>query len=367
MKKVVVIILCLVFTFSMVACAGNEVTPEPIQEATAEPAPEATPESASEEIAEPTYEKQTIMLSFFGAETSHSGMGVAKFKELVEERSGGAITVETYYNGTLYNQSNEYEALMKGDVDIIITALNYAMEYITELKSTFCPYMWVSIDHVRDFWLEHETGRALMARVEDELGVRQLSWYEGGYRNTYLNKDIKVSSRESLAGIKMRASTAENMIALTSALGGNPIPVPFSDTYLAIQTGVADGLEANLTGLISNGLDEVTKSVTLTQHYLALDGFAVSYNNFKTWAPEVQELITQCAQEAADYICELVIQADVEIVETLKDKGITVYELTEEEMTAYSEQVREAFLNSDFASDYDMDLLDSIVEMGKKY
>ncbi len=313
------------------------------------------------------YEKTNIVFSFFGAEGTPSGRGVTRFKELVEERSGGAVTVQTYYNGTLYNQSTEYEALMKGDVDMIVTSLNYAMEYITELKTTFCPYMWVSIEHVRDFWEKDEVGVGLMQRLENELGVRQLSWHEGGYRNICLNKDIKVDSTEALAGVKLRSSPAENMIAMTAALGGNPIPIPFSDCYLGIQTGVADGLEVDLTGLIANGLAEVTKSVTISQHYLSLDGFAVSYNNFQKWSPEVQQLVTECAKECADYICELSIQTEMDAVETLKGLGVTIYDLTDEERAAYREQVLDAFISSDFASTYDMELFDAIRNMGENY
>jgi TRAP-type C4-dicarboxylate transport system substrate-binding protein len=315
----------------------------------------------------PAYEKTNIVFSFFGAEGTPSGRGVTRFKELVEERSGGAVTVQTYYNGTLYNQSTEYEALMKGDVDMIVTSLNYAMEYITELKTTFCPYMWVSIEHVRDFWEKDEVGVGLMQRLENELGVRQLSWHEGGYRNICLNKDIKVDSTEALAGVKLRSSPAENMIAMTAALGGNPIPIPFSDCYLGIQTGVADGLEVDLTGLIANGLAEVTKSVTISQHYLSLDGFAVSYNNFQKWSPEVQQLVTECAKECADYICELSIQTEMDAVETLKGLGVTIYDLTDEERAVYREQVLDAFISSDFASTYDMELFDAIRNMGENY
>lgn len=375
MKRVLAILLCLVMVFGMMACssakttteAAAEATTEAATETTTEAATEATTEAATEEVETPVYEKQTIVFSFFGAETTPSGYGVTKFKELVEERSGGAITVQTYYNGTLYNQDSEYEALMKGDVDLIVTSLNYAMNYITELKTTFCPYMWKSIEHVRDFWSENPTGVELMQRLENELGVRQLSWYEGGYRNVCLNLDLKVDSTDALKGVKLRSSPAENMIAMTAALGGNPIPIAFSDCYLGIQTGIADGLEVDLTGLIANGLAEVTKSVTLTQHYLSLDGFAVSYKNFMTWTPEVQALVTECAQEVADYICELSKGTDAEAVATLEAQGVIIYDLTDEERAAYREQVLDAFISSDFAADYDMDLFNAIREMGEQY
>lgn len=314
-----------------------------------------------------TYEETKIVFSYFGAESTPSALGVAHFKELVEERSGGAVTVDTYFNGTLYNQSTEYEALMKGDVDMIVASFNYAMEYIPELKSTFCPYMWVSIEHVRDFWAENPTGLELMARIEDELGVRQLSWHEGGYRHICLNEDIKVQSRESLNAVKLRSSPAENMIAMTAALGANPIPVAFSDCYLSIETGVVDGLEVDLTGLIANGLAEVTKSVTLSKHYLNLDGFAVNNQNFLSWSPAVQELVMQCAQEAADYICEISISTEEEAIAELQEKGTVIYELTDEELAAYGDQVVEAFLTDDFCADYDLELIEAIREAGKAY
>lgn len=375
MKKVLAILMCLTLLLGTVACASSEATTTPKEEAPAAQtqAPAATESEATEKEPEaekeeaPTYEKTNIVFSFFGAETQPSGNGVAYFKDIVEERSGGAVTVEVYYNGTLYNQSMEYEALMKGDVDMIVTSFNYAMEYITELKSTFCPYMWVSIDHVRDFWDKDPVGVELMNRIQDELGVRQLSWYEGGYRNICLNQDLKVDSREALASVKLRSSPAENMIAMTGALGGNPIPVAFSDCYLSIETGVVNGLEVDLTGLIANGLAEVTKSVTLSQHYLSLDGFAVNNEHFNNWSPAVQELISSCAKEAADYVCELSIQTDQEAVQELKDMGVVIYDMTDEERAAYGEQVMDAFLSDKFCADYDMDLINAIREMGKNY
>ncbi len=375
MKKVLAILMCLTLLLGTVACASSEATTTPKEEAPAAQtqAPAATESEATEKEPEaekeeaPTYEKTNIVFSFFGAETQPSGNGVAYFKDIVEERSGGAVTVEVYYNGTLYNQSMEYEALMKGDVDMIVTSFNYAMEYITELKSTFCPYMWVSIDHVRDFWDKDPVGVELMNRIQDELGVRQLSWYEGGYRNICLNQDLKVDSREALASVKLRSSPAENMIAMTGALGGNPIPVAFSDCYLSIETGVVNGLEVDLTGLIANGLAEVTKSVTLSQHYLSLDGFAVNNEHFNSWSPAVQELISSCAKEAADYVCELSIQTDQEAVQELKDMGVVIYDMTDEERAAYGEQVMDAFLSDKFCADYDMDLINAIREMGKNY
>lgn len=369
MKKIFALLLALVMVFALCACGAKEApAAAPAEKPAAAPAekPAEAPAEAPADAA-PAYPETNIVFSVFCAESTPSGLGVQYFKDIVEERSGGAVTVETYFNGVLYNQDTEFEATMKGDVDMIVTSLNYAMNYITELKTTFCPYMWVSIDHVRDFWFKNEVGVSYLDREAEELGVRQLSWHEGGYRNVCLNLDKKVDSTEALAGVKLRSSPAENMIAMTAALGGNPISMAFSDCYLGIQTGVADGLEVDLTGLIANGLAEVTKSVTLTQHYLSLDGFAVSWKNFQSWDPAVQELVKECAAEAADYITEISKETEVDAVAQLNELGVKIYELTDEERAAYREQVLDAFIGSDYCKDYDMDLFNAIREMGKNY
>ena len=128
-----------------------------------------------------------------------------------------------------------------------------------------------------------------------------------------------------------------------------------------------------VSGCTAINMDEENKQFTLsgkTYHegdYLSLDGFAVSYTNFQKWDPAVQELVTECAEEAGDFACEIAKQTEADAIKTLEDVGIVTYDLTDEERKAYGDEVIDAFIASDFASDYDMDLLNAIREMGKNY
>lgn len=370
-KKLVALVLLAAMILGLCACASSNGTTEPeVKEAetstTETQEGTKTEEPKTEEAPSFEFEEKTLTFSCFSPETTAGAMGFARFAEAVKEKTGGKVTVQVYYNGTLYNQNAELEALMKGDVDFISGSLNYAYDYIPELKSTFCPYMWKSLEHWGAFW-ETEQGSELMRRCQDEVGVRYLSWFTSGWRHVYLNYDQKVDGREALNGVLLRSSPADNMLAMTAALGANPIPVAFSDVYLSLETGVVNGLECDLLGIISAGLAEVVKSATLTHHYLSMEALTVSEKSWDSWSPELQAVIMEAAEECTAFINEKAMEQEQEARATLEEMNIPIYELTDEEMDSYRAEVVEAFRNSDFAKDYDMELFDLMNKVGEDF
>ena len=108
-KKILCLLLAVIMILATVACAAKTASTEQTEV-------KETPDKTSSEeekvegptaetADEPTFEEQTIILNFDQAETSNMGLGVAKFKELVEAATDGKVVVETYYNGSLFNQS----------------------------------------------------------------------------------------------------------------------------------------------------------------------------------------------------------------------------------------------------------------------
>lgn len=314
----------------------------------------------------PAFEETTITISYNAAETTPHGQGVAKFKELVEEKTGGAVTVDAYYNGTLYGTQTEFEALQKGEVDLIMGSLNSAMEYIPKLKTTFCPFLWKNPEHYNAFW-DSEDGQALLEEVADELDVYYLGFSSAGARNIELTEDKQITCREDMKSIKLRSAAAENMIAMVDALGANPVPIAFSDTYLGLETGLAQGLEGDVTGLYANGFNEVLKSITITEHAYSMDGFVASAANWEKWSPEVQAVVREAVKESSDYINQVTADSEASAAERLASDGIKIYELPADTLEAYREEVLESFINSDYAKDYDMDLFNKIREMGNEF
>lgn len=363
-KKLLALLLGVAMVSTLfVGCGAKEEAAEAPAEA---PAEVVTETEAPAEEAEFEFDEATITVSYHSAETSQYGKGLALFKELVEEKTGGKVTVDVYYNGTLYGQQTEYEALQKGEVDLILGSLNSAMEYIPELRTTFCPFLWKSPDHYNAFW-EGEVGKGFIQQIADELGTYYLGFGNSGSRHIELAIDKQITCCDDMKDIKLRTATAENMIAMVDALGANPVPVAFADTYLALETGLAQGLEGDIPGLYANGFDEVLKSITITAHAYSLDGFVASAVNWDKWQPELQAVVKESIVEVTDFVNNLTAEEEAAAAERLEADGIKVYTLSDEVLDAYREEVMAAFLASDYAADYDMELFEAIKEMGKDF
>jgi len=64
------------------------------------------------------------------------------------------------------------------------------------------------------------------------------------------------------------------------AFGAAPVSIPWAETYSAMQTHIADGLEQPLIGLLVDKMYEVQKHCSLTNHMW--DGFWI-LSNKRVW------------------------------------------------------------------------------------
>ncbi len=65
-------------------------------------------------------EAMTFKLAYNQLEPPEHPQGVTetKFKEKIEELSGGQIMVDVYYSGSLFTQEGEVTAMMTGDLEL---------------------------------------------------------------------------------------------------------------------------------------------------------------------------------------------------------------------------------------------------------
>ena len=101
MKKLLALLLSLAMALSLAACGGGETAQQ-------EPGGDAAGETYSFSVGTNT------------AEDSVNHLLAAKFKELIEDRSDGAVTVTLYENGALGGDAELTESCIAGSVDFIV-------------------------------------------------------------------------------------------------------------------------------------------------------------------------------------------------------------------------------------------------------
>ena len=77
-------------------------------------------------------------------EASHQGQGVAKFVQLVKERSQGRIEIKPYYNAALGNDVQVTSALQGGSIQFVVPQTTTLTGMIKEFEVLDYPFLFDS-------------------------------------------------------------------------------------------------------------------------------------------------------------------------------------------------------------------------------
>lgn len=269
-------------------------------------------------------EKIDLVFSHINAETHTWHKLALKFKELIEAKSGGNITVTIYPNNQLGSEIETVQSAIAGmgDCDIVLTGESM-QTYVEELGIIGMPYAITSDEHM-DAVLNGDVGKEL-----DDLmlsaGLRNLGAIRRGPRNITSNKEIH--SPDDLQGFIIRTPESAMTMAAFEAMGAKPTPMAFSEIFTSLQQGVIHGQENPLANIYDASLFEVQDYVIESEHLRAWVYMAISEARFSSFSPAAQAMIMECATEAINYEHELFLEEEATLKSTLEEKGMTFIEV----------------------------------------
>jgi tripartite ATP-independent transporter DctP family solute receptor len=278
----------------------------------------------------------------------------------LEEKFGPAVAefavYEPHYNGTLFKQATELEAIARGNLEMAITSAQELATFFPEFSIFTAGYVHRDAAHqVRVF--NDPLMQPFKEKAEKELGVKLLTVMYLGRRQLNLRTDKKIRTPEDLAGIKLRMPPTDAWQFLGKALGANPVPMAFTELYTALQTGAIDGQDNPLPTVRDSKFFEVTKQIVLTSHLVDLNYLAFSKKVWDKLTPEQQKITQKAADDAAELGRQRQLALEAELVQFFKDKGLEVYE---PDVAAFRARVQKAYLESDYAKAWPKGLLEKI-------
>jgi len=291
---------------------------------------------------------------------AHAG-AMRVFKETVERVSGGEIKVLAYDSASLFKQEQEVSAVVSGQADMTATAAPWLTDKSPWLSMFTAGYIFKSYDHMTKV-LNGEIGKAVFERVAKEQGIRPLGAQYLGTRQLDMVKDVWIKTPADLAGVKLRMPNSESWLFLGKALGANPTPISFSELYMALQTKTVDGQDNPLPSDKNAKFYEVTKSITLTNHFVDSVWPAINERKWQSLTDQQKAWVMEGVKAGIKYCDETNLKAEAELVEFFKGAGLKVYKA---DVDAFAEHVQAEYLASKFAKTWDMDLFNKIKTMGK--
>lgn len=256
----------------------------------------------------------TIRIAHTHTEEGLYYKGTVKFKELVEARSKGRIKIEHFPNGQLGADKDIQEGVKLGTIEAGLSS-SPVVSLDDYFKLLDAPYLFVDRKHVAAV-LDGEIGAKLAKPLED-IGIKHLGYWENGYRHITNNKR-PINKPEDLAGIKLRVPESPVRMATFKAYGANPVAMPFTEVFGALQQGIIDGQENPLATIYQASIQDVQKYLSLTGHVYSAVHLLMNKKLFDSMPADLQKILVDAGRETAVYTRQLGAEADAGLAEKMK-------------------------------------------------
>jgi tripartite ATP-independent transporter DctP family solute receptor len=245
---------------------------------------------------------------------------MAKAPDRILQETDGKVLIEIFPKNQLGSDADMLSQLRSGALEMfaqsgVLLSNLVPLASICGIGFAFPSYAkaWEALDgplgkHVRT------------AFEKANLVCMEKSWNHGFRQTTSSTKPIRAP--DDFVGFKIRVPPSPLWTSMFKAFGASPVSIPWAETYTAMQTRIADGLEQPLIGILVDKMYEVQKYCSETNHMW--DGFWILVNR-RVWdrIPErLRETVARNINEQALGQRIEVESMNAKLQAELKSKGL---------------------------------------------
>ena len=340
MKKLIALLLGAAMTLSLAACGGSASTPaSTAPAASSDAAPAASTDAAPAEDPFAALGDFTMTVGHAQPEGNPRYVSLEKFAEDVSAATNGHVTVEVYGNGQLGTEKEMLEQVVAGTIqgmrggqfDFSPRLLMFTLPFLTQNRAQVTAL------------LQSDLAKSVCAEAEATTGTVIINLCDaGGYRQ-FSNSKHRIETPDDLKGLKMRTNGMKTIDLTFQALGATTTTIPYSDLYMGLKTGVADGQENPWVNVQGMKFYEVQPYFTEVNYQFHPDPFYVNAAWWNALPEEYRTIITECATEMGNYNDQLIDENSAAARAEIEAAGSEVYDPTPEQLAAFQEAMQPVY------------------------
>ena len=276
--------------------------------------------------------KVTMNVGWATPEEHNYGILASKFKELAEKYTNGSIEVKLRCCGQLGTEDGAFKSLQLGTIDGFIITANNISPHFPLIDVFVLPYIFQSQEHVAQV-LDGPVGQEIFRKMLEITKVHYLCYGPVVYRDLY-NTKRPINTFEDFGGLKYRVPKNNVMIETFKAFGAEPVPLAWSETPTALQTGTIDGGDNGTDTIKSMKFYEFAKNLAILEHFAAFSPMLASDRFMSKLDDDQKAAVMKAAREANQYTNEIALKETEEIRSFLASKGM---EVTRPDKTKFNE------------------------------
>ena len=256
---------------------------------------------------------------------------IARIPKILKEKYDVQLDMQVHPSSVLGNDLAQLESVQTGFIDITSNVTAQFAQYSKAFIFVDLPYSVTSWDmgerlFASDLWKEQA------AKFEAESGLAPLPPVGAGGFRLLWNSRRATPDPASVKGLKYRTTQSLAEIALIKGWGGNPTPLPWTETYNGLKNGLVDGMHVQPIWTYSFNMFEVLKYATEVGAIFAIQFQVMNKNSLASMPPAIRQKFLMAAADAAKEANDIDRKFESEFRQKLVDKKMEIYKPSASEM-----------------------------------
>lgn len=263
-----------------------------------------------------------------------------KFAALIRERTRGQVRIRVHPDSELGSDRDMIAMARSGELAFILPPTAKLSDIAPEMQLPDLPFLFPDRESCYRV-LDGPPGQQLLARLRPR-GLVGLSFWESGFKHFTANQPLR--QPDDFAGLRFRVMHSELLMRQFETLGATAVPISFHETRQALAEGLVDGQENPLVSIVNMGFNEVQSHLMLSAHGYLGYAFSMSEAVFEQIPEEWRTVIRDTAQEVAVWEREETQRREDTFLESIRQSGMTVVELTRDQRETFREATAPLYL-----------------------
>lgn len=271
---------------------------------------------------------RTVKFSYAVSQTNPVGMAANKYIEIVNKKTDGKIKVNGFADAQLGNEIQSMSSAQGGIIELSVISTAGAASNVKELGIFDLPFLFQSVEEA-DAVVDGPVGQLLLNKFS-EKNLVGLCYWDYGFRQV-TNSKHAIEKLEDFSGLKLRTLQNRIYIDTFKALGANPLPLPYPETYTALESKAIDGQESAYLVTKSSGYQEIQNYLTETKHVYLPAVIIASKRFWDRLSKDEQTIMLDACNEAKIYHRQVSREMEKDVVQELIGAGLKFNTISPEE------------------------------------
>ncbi len=260
-----------------------------------------------------------LRIAHASPEESLIQQALLRYKDEVEAKTEGRVTISIFGNALLGDEGPVSEAVGDGSIDM---GLGGVVDVIDpKLNALALPFLFGNFDAVHQV-LDGPFGQTLAALAPPK-GYVILGILDSGFRS-FTNNVHPITSPADMQGLKLRVPPIPVALETIKAFGALPQTVPYGETYYALQSGVVDGAEPEIRDFYDAKWFEVQKYLSVSNYMWMPNYWYMNKARFDGLDPADQAVLTEAATAVQGWYRAQIATVYDDLMKTLAEAGVEI-------------------------------------------